>query len=112
MTKKANKEHRSVREDRGSSPLVTTSKDIEDSFAVAALSLVRIPQAEEGHIPAEPAEERRKKAEAKHHCRTDSEEQRAADGCTEIARGLAGRMQQGVARRNHWIQGEVTTVCK
>lgn len=40
---------------------------------MAALSLVRIPQAEEGHIPAEPAEERRKKAEAKHHCRTDSE---------------------------------------
>lgn len=55
-------------------PLLTTNKDIEDSFAVPAWSLVRIRQVEEGHILAELVEERRRKAEAKHHCRIDSGE--------------------------------------
>lgn len=74
VTTKCNKIYRSVKENRGSSPLLTPSKDIEDSFAAAAaaLSLVRNPQVE-GHILAGLAEERRMKAGAKHHCQTDSE---------------------------------------
>lgn len=109
MTTKCNKEDRSVREDHGSSPALTTSKDIEDSFAAVASSLGRIPQAEEEHILAGLVEERRKEAETNRHCRTDSG---VVDGCTETAEPPAGCMRQGVARRNHWIQGEVTTVCK